>query len=227
MMFIPVGLQIMVKMSLPKIDVIKPPNDKFSAIIFGRINKEDDSIKNGLKAAEAFGLAAGESLKYQPDKIPYLTIVGLSKDDGDYDRTYAEIKEKVTKAAGRAITINALSYLEERDQLFNILKHQHLCIMPSWHEGFGLVGWEAIAAGIPLIVSKNSGLYRHLCGQHKDLLAFTNPVDIKNTEEDKAAIKNEILKIKYNYAECKAGAVTLRQKLKEYGYTWEKCSTFC
>jgi len=35
-------------------------------------------------------------------------------------------------------------------------------MMPSWHEGFGLVAWEAIAAGIPLILGKNSGVYRYL-----------------------------------------------------------------
>jgi hypothetical protein len=34
--------------------------------------------------------------------------------------------------------------------------------MLSWHEGFGLVGWEAIAAEVPLVVSKRTGLYKLL-----------------------------------------------------------------
>lgn len=39
--------------------------------------------------------------------------------------------------------------------------------MPSWHEGFGLVAWEAVAAGVPLIVSKESGVYEFLDEQFK------------------------------------------------------------
>jgi glycosyltransferase involved in cell wall biosynthesis len=34
--------------------------------------------------------------------------------------------------------------------------------MPSRHEGFGLVALEAISAGVPVLVSKESGLGRML-----------------------------------------------------------------
>jgi D-inositol-3-phosphate glycosyltransferase len=35
-------------------------------------------------------------------------------------------------------------------------------IMPSRHEGFGLAAYEAIAAGVPVLVSQDSGLARLL-----------------------------------------------------------------
>jgi glycosyltransferase involved in cell wall biosynthesis len=57
-------------------------------------------------------------------------------------------------------------------------------MMPSWHEGFGLVGWEAIAAGVPLIVGKGSGLYRWLAEWRNGLFAtMVQPVDVKGHYE--------------------------------------------
>lgn len=52
--------------------------------------------------------------------------------------------------------------------------------MLSIHEGFGLAGWEAIAAGIPLVVSKNSGLYEFLDDSFANQAAkYVYPIEIK------------------------------------------------
>ena len=49
------------------------------------------------------------------------------------------------------------SYLESREDLKKLFCEVDLVLMPSRTEGFGLTGLEALSAGLPVIVSKNSG----------------------------------------------------------------------
>ena len=58
------------------------------------------------------------------------------------------------------MNILAQPFTAQREPLFDQLGRANLALMLSWHEGFGLTGWEAIAAQVPLIVSRQSGLYR-------------------------------------------------------------------
>ncbi|XP_070546360.1 uncharacterized protein [Ptychodera flava] len=43
-------------------------------------------------------------------------------------------------------------------EIMENLKQSHLFVMPQRREPFGIVGMEAIAAGIPVLITKNSGL---------------------------------------------------------------------
>jgi glycosyltransferase involved in cell wall biosynthesis len=49
-------------------------------------------------------------------------------------------------------------YTAEQDRIEDDLRSVGLVIMPSRREGFGLVGLEAILAGIPVLVGSDSGL---------------------------------------------------------------------
>ena len=49
-------------------------------------------------------------------------------------------------------------FKEDREQLGNLFCEADLAIMPSRTEGFGLTGLEALSAGLPVLVSGNSGL---------------------------------------------------------------------
>src|SRR4030095_12023635 len=61
--------------------------------------------------------------------------------------------------------------------------------MLSWHEGFGLTGWEAIAAQVPLIISRQSGLYRLV---HESLgdpgSACLKVLDIRGREDNEDSV---------------------------------------
>ena len=48
-------------------------------------------------------------------------------------------------------------YLENREDLLTLLCASNLVIIPSRTEGFGLTALEALSAGIPFLVSQNSG----------------------------------------------------------------------
>ena len=49
------------------------------------------------------------------------------------------------------------SYLDSREDLKKLFCEVDLVLMPSRTEGFGLTGLEAMSAGLPVIVSRNSG----------------------------------------------------------------------
>ena len=59
--------------------------------------------------------------------------------------------------------------------------------MPSRTEGFGLTGLEALSAGLPVLVSKNSGFGEALC---KLPFGSLFVVDSEDPKEWAAAIKN-------------------------------------
>ena len=48
-------------------------------------------------------------------------------------------------------------YLEKREDLIPLSCSSNLVIIPSRTEGFGLTALEALSAGIPFLVSQNSG----------------------------------------------------------------------
>lgn len=134
------------------------------------------------------------------------------------------------KFAGRVINIRALPFTEDRSILFDDIRSSTICIMPSWHEGFGLVAWEAIAAGIPLIVSRKSGVHQ-LLGSHKNgaLLGWYESVDIRGSAEDpffhdvdKKLVSDKIISIVKDISVWKDRARSLRETLLAE-YSWEEC----
>ena len=78
-------------------------------------------------------------------------------------------REKAEEIADRllqhGISRNQLivrSINDSRDVLANLFCEVDLAIMPSRTEGFGLCGLEALSAGLPVLISGNSGLGRAL-----------------------------------------------------------------
>ena len=49
-------------------------------------------------------------------------------------------------------------FIKSREELKSLFRQMELAIMPSRTEGFGLSGLEALSAGLPILVSNNSGL---------------------------------------------------------------------
>jgi glycosyltransferase involved in cell wall biosynthesis len=129
---------------------------RFSAITFGRLGRTTDRIKQTRLAVAAFADAKGPHHDHLGNDSS-ITIIGLSHDTSDDERS--ELVNLAEEIAGKAIQIHGWPFLEDREKLFDHLRRQSVCLMLSLHEGFGLAGWESVAAEVPLIVSKNSGLY--------------------------------------------------------------------
>ena len=105
---------------------------------------EDFNVKGFNMAAEAIGELKDASFQ--------LKFLYSPREKG---------KEIADKLLQHGISRNQLivrSFSDNREVLANLFCEVDLAIMPSKTEGFGLPGLEALSAGLPVLVSGNSGL---------------------------------------------------------------------
>lgn len=163
-----------VHMLVPGLPVIthKTVPRNFNAFLSGRLDDSARKIKQAYLGVAAFGDAINQCTAdtrlpsaFHRDNEPWLMLRGIDfeKSDGAIDsQAEADLNDFAEGYTKGVLTLHALPFTKNREELFNDLRAASVAMMPSWHEGFGLVAWEAIAAGVPLIVSKKSGAYRLL-----------------------------------------------------------------
>lgn len=210
---------------IPGIADIEPINEtmeQFSAITFGRIDvKQKDIIKQSKLALAAFAAACKQDHSFISGDTS-ISLVGL--EDNEIEDDNFKLREWAMNYSERMINVKAYPFTENRIDLFNILRSSSVCMMLSIHEGFGLVGWEAISAGVPLIVSENSGLYEFLKKESLGLEVYK--IDIKGDIYQKSVSKDisnvslALREIKEAQEAYKHRAVELRNELIKKGYTW-------
>lgn len=144
---------------------------KFGVLVFGRGDDEDFELKGFDIAAKAVAML---------DET-HLTFVGAP--DGKQD----EVKTRLLNCGIPSDRLTVRSFLQSRDELKNLLCEVDLAIMPSRTEGFGLTGLEALSAGLPILVSGNSGF-----GEALSNVPFGRffVIHSKDSEEWAKAIKN-------------------------------------
>ncbi len=200
--------------------------NKFIGITFGRIEGRTEIIKQSKLALAGFSNAVKLD-KELADRECSMTIMGLSKEDIVIEQE--KLWEFSKKIAGKMINVNGLPYTESREELFKELREASICFMLSLHEGFGLVGMEAISAGVPLLLTKNSGLYVFLkenlgiYGEHaiSSIAVNGDYGDKFFDEEDLQKVTDATIELNLNYERRKAYAIELRKQLINKGYTWE------
>jgi glycosyltransferase involved in cell wall biosynthesis len=145
---------------LPAITPLETPPSTFRAITFGRLDPQSDRIKQGRLAVHAFA----RLVRDVPDVVgddPRIAVIGVNADGGSGKGSEQDALMRLAAShAGRSVSVVGHPFTESRDVLFRALSDASVCLMLSVHEGFGLTGWEAIAAGVPLVLSRNSGLAR-------------------------------------------------------------------
>ena len=117
---------------------------RFKVFMFGRASFEDLTLKGYDIVANAIG-----SL----DKMFELTFVGSST--GKHRKIEQWFLNK-TSINRNQITIR--SYCSEQEELKMMFHESDVVAVPSRTEGFGMVALEAISAGIPVLVARESGI---------------------------------------------------------------------
>ena len=221
---------------LAGIEPRKTAPTKFRAFLSGRLSDDAKKIKQGHLGIAGFGLAikiahqqnSPRMLTHEPQMIlrgvdfeskqnyAQDSITSIENDWQQFAENYSE----------KRINLWTLPYTQDRDQLYDELKKSSVALMPSWHEGFGLVAWEAIAAGVPLIVSKNSGVCRLLDQKYQDGLVKVIDINGKTqapffTDNDLDAVAKAIKAIADDVENARGRAAELRSRLA--GYTWFAC----
>ena len=117
----------------------------FSVLVFGRGDSEDFELKGYDIAAQAIAQLKDMSQPYK------LKFVGAPSGEEE------QVKEMLL---AQGITHDQLTVrsFKEREQLTELFSEVDLAMMPSRTEGFGLAALEALSAGLPVLVSGNSGL---------------------------------------------------------------------
>ena len=233
-------------MLVPGLPDIKPaPAPKtFRAYLSGRVSADTNKIKQAHLGVAAFSHAIklAENDRGLPDAMhprfePKLCLRGLDVEAvaGDVETDLREAERELRlfseEYSDRAISLSALTFTPDRQVLFDELSRSSVAMMPSWHEGFGLVAWEAIAAGVPLIVSEKSGVYRLL--QESDGGLFTRLVrviDVRGsvTEpffklKDVEGLASELIDVAKDVNAARAQAIRLREAMATR-HTWSICA---
>ena len=76
---------------------------------------------------------------------------------GAPDGKREEIAKRLKEYGVPASRLNVKGFVRDRESLKSLLQQADLVVMPSRTEGFGLKGLEAMSAGVPVLVSRNSG----------------------------------------------------------------------
>ena len=126
---------------------ISRSSDKFAIFAFGRSSFEDLKLKGYDIIADAVG-SLGEKFK--------ITFVGAK--EGQH-RKMEEWFLKNTMVTCRQVTIRGYC---DQNELKEMLFEADLVAMPSHIEGFGLVSLESISAGVPVLVTSESGIAKAL-----------------------------------------------------------------
>ena len=131
------------------VEQAKKESNKFRVLTFGRGDPEDFSLKGyDISARAIFELK---------DRSYSLIFVGAP--DGKQD----EVAANLLKSGIDKSQLIVRKFVQSKERLKELFCEVDLCIMPSRTEGFGLTALEALSAGLPILVSGNSGFGEALC----------------------------------------------------------------
>ena len=121
----------------------KRQGKRFSILLFGRGDEEDFEVKGYDVAARAIAALEDDC---------ELVFVGAA--DGEEQ----EVAKRLLDCGILRRQLKVRTFYESRLELADLFLQADLAIMPSRTEGFGLGALEALSAGLPILVSDNSGL---------------------------------------------------------------------
>ena len=118
-----------------------------SVLVFGRGDVEDFELKG-------FDIA-GRTIAALKDT----RLVFVGAPEGKHE----EIAQRLNRYGVPFNRLRVRGLVEDRESLKRLFQEVDLVVMPSRTEGFGLTGLEALSAGLPVVVSHNSGFGQALC----------------------------------------------------------------
>ena len=170
-----------------------------SVLMFGRGDVEDFQLKG-------FDIAGNAIAELKNTRLVFV---------GAPDGKHEEIANRLIDCGVPASRLRVRENVQDRESLKGLFQEVDLVVMPSRTEGFGITGLEAMSAGLPMLVSRNSGFGEALS---KATFGSSFVIDSEDPAIWTVAIQNILSKDR----ECRLEeAVTLRDF---YGrkYNWTK-----
>ena len=177
----------------------------FEILVFGRGNTEDFELKGLHVAAKA----VAHLNKYEPSYI--LKVVGAP--EGEQEK----LAERLEGLGISCSQLRVRSFYKERRKLAELFSEVDLVLMPSGTEAFGLTALEALSAGVPILITHNSGLAEAL-----EEVPFGRRCIVDQADDWADQIKQARKHLRTGLVE----ASTLRNNYKEK-YCWmDQCADF-
>ena len=173
----------------------------FSVLVFGRGDSEDFQLKGYDIAAQAIAELKDTTYK--------LVFVGATS--GEEEKVAALLlKYGIDRSQLRVRRFN-----ESREQLAQLFCEVDLAVMPSRTEGFGLAALEALSAGLPVLVSGNSGF-----GEALKKVPFGSSYVIES--EDPKEWANVVKAVRQKDREMRLGESKVVRRAYAEKYSWEE-----
>ena len=119
-----------------------------SVLVFGRGDVDDFELKG-------FDIAGKAIAALQDTRLMFV---------GAPDGKHEEIAKRLIECGVPASRLRVRGFAQDRESLKRLFQEVDLAVMPSRTEGFGLTGLKAMSAGLPVLVSRNSGFGEALRG---------------------------------------------------------------
>lgn len=196
--------------------------DRLLVVSAGRFDEKAEPLKRVGTALEAFAMAVRDGADWPLLRSPAVTMLGV-----DPAEDQKMLHARAAKIAGRPVNVVPAAFRNDPTAVARLAATSHLVIVPSRHEGFGLVGWEAIGTETPLIIGSNTGLANQLRttldGTEVGLL---NILDLDGGAEDRHRIALAIKKVASDLDGALRRASKLKSSLQsELGCTWSAAAT--
>ena len=177
----------------------KQDGNKCRVLAFGRGDPEDFSLKGFDIAAGAVG------------KLDDAICIFVDAKDRHQDEVADRLKN-FSISPGR---LRVRTFIEIRERLKQHFSEVDIAILPSRSEGFGLAALEALSAGLPVLVSDNSGF-----GKALQEVRFGSHYVVSS--EDAVLWANKIKEIWTRKRETRLEEAKDLRKNYDKKYTWEE-----
>ena len=173
----------------------------FSVLMFGRGDNEDFQLKGYDIAAQA--IAELKDVTYK------LVFVGATSGEEE------KVADLLLQQGIDCSQLTVRCFNENREQLARLFCEVDLAIMPSRTEGFGLAALEALSAGLPVLVSGNSGF-----GEALKKVPFGSSCVIES--EDPKEWANVVKAVRQKDREMRLGESKVVCRAYAEKYSWEE-----
>ncbi|XP_019618885.1 PREDICTED: uncharacterized protein LOC109465838 [Branchiostoma belcheri] len=184
---------------------LKPPADTETKVVLsiGRVKGVER-----LKGVDLTAKTMGKVI----DKLPHTKwrLRGIRHDD------FKASKSIIETYTGNIIFFTPLEYATQ-EELCEDMRKADVVLMLSRAEPFGLVGLEAIAAGVPVVLSNKSGLAKFLTKQDPEFDRTIVEID-DDDEEAAKTLSKRVIKILTNGRREFEAAQSLKKKLLRSEY---------
>lgn len=135
------------------------------------VGRAEDFRSKGIDIAAEAMLRVVDKWPSKASHRPVLIIRGVPEEAA------TEVKERLDLILERRVPYHLRPFSETEEDVMQDLAQARVLLMPSRHEGFGLAAYEAIASGVPVIISAESGLAEFI----RDSSIDTSPSSIAST----------------------------------------------